>query len=255
MIDPVSAELEQRARLQLPWRWALTGALALHLAAGLALTLGGSHRPRALSFPSVQVRLTAGLPAPARPAGAPAGPAHAGPAARAAATAAPAPARKTVPAGKTAPRGKPTPQPRSRQSETDTAEAPPVNAAPGVARPGNGAGTGGPAGGTGAVSGGIALGAGTGTEEVFPFTYYLNRVLGSIESNWFKPTVPADTRCRVRCRIDRSGRLVEAGIEEPSAVPAFDRAALRAVYASAPYPPLPLGFAGASLTIHLEFGP
>ena len=94
-----------------------------------------------------------------------------------------------------------------------------------------------------------------GTEEVFPFTYYLNRVLGSIEGNWFKPPVPPDTRCRVRCRIDRSGLLIEAGIEEPSAVAAFDRAALRAVYASAPYPPLPLGFTGASLTLHLEFGP
>lgn len=255
MIDPVSAELEQRARLHLPWRSALAGALALHVAAGLALTLGGSHRPRALLLPSVQVRLTAALPVAARPAGAPAGPARQASAARAVATAAPAPARKTVPTEKTPPRGKPTPQPRSRHTETDPAESPPAPASPGAARPGNGAGAGGPAGGTGAVSGGIALGAGTGTEEVFPFTYYLNRVLGSIESNWFKPSVPPETRCRVRCRIDRSGRLVEAGIEEPSAIPAFDRAALRAVYASAPYPPLPLGFSGASLTIHLEFGP
>jgi TonB family protein len=254
MIDPVSDLLEQRARLQLPWRWALAGALALHLAAGLALTLGGSRRPRALSFPSVQVRLTASLPAPARPAGAPTGPTHAAPAARAATVAAPAPARKTVPTEKTPPRGKPTP-PRSPQPGTETTGPPSAPAPSGASRSGAGAGPGGPPDGKGAVSGGIALGAGTGTEEVFPFTYYLNRVLGSIESNWFKPSVPPDTRCRVRTRIDRSGRLVEAGIEEPSAVPAFDRAALRAVYASAPYPPLPLGFAGASLTIHLEFGP
>lgn len=101
----------------------------------------------------------------------------------------------------------------------------------------------------------MALGSGSGTEESFPFAYYINRVLGSIESNWFKPPVPADTRCRIRCRIDRSGRIVEAGIAQASSVPAFDRAALRAVYASAPFPPLPLGFSGAYLTLNLEFGP
>jgi protein TonB len=220
------------------------------MAAGLALLLGGTHRPRALSFPSVQVRLTAALPAPARPVGAPVGPARAVTSSRAVATAPPAPARKPVPDSR-----RPTPQPVARQAEpgtTGSTSAPAPAGAPGS--PGSAA-PGGPATGAAAGTGGIALGAGTGTEEAFPFSYYLNRVLGSIEGNWFKPPVPPDTRCRVRCRIDRSGRLVEAGIEEPSTVPAFDRAALRAVYASAPYPPLPLGFAGASLTIHLEFGP
>jgi TonB family protein len=59
----------------------------------------------------------------------------------------------------------------------------------------------------------------------------------------------------VRCRIDRSGRLLEAGIEEESVVAAFDRAALRAIFAAAPFPPLPQGFSGQSLTLHLDFGP
>jgi TonB family protein len=104
-------------------------------------------------------------------------------------------------------------------------------------------------------SGGLALGIGSGGgEETFPFTYYLNRVLALIESNWFRPPAPADTHCRVRCVIDRSGRLVEAGLEQESASAAFDRAALRAVYAAAPLPPLPQGFGGTTLTIHLEFG-
>ncbi|MBP1619594.1 MAG: TonB terminal [Acidobacteria bacterium] len=56
-------------------------------------------------------------------------------------------------------------------------------------------------------------------------------------------------------RIDRGGRLVESGIELPSGVAAFDRAALRAVYAAAPFPPLPQGFGGSTLTLHLDFGP
>jgi protein TonB len=104
-------------------------------------------------------------------------------------------------------------------------------------------------------TGGIALGAGSGGgDESFPFTYYLNRVLAVIEGNWFRPPAPPATRCTVRCVIDRSGRLVDAGLEQESASPAFDRAALRAVYAAAPFPPLPEGFGGTTLTLHLEFG-
>ena len=99
------------------------------------------------------------------------------------------------------------------------------------------------------------MGGGAGSsDEAFPFTYYLNRVLAVIESNWFRPAVPPGSRCTVRCVIDRSGRLVEAGLEQESPSPAFDRAALRAVYAAAPFPPLPQGFGGSRLTLHLEFG-
>lgn len=251
MIDPVSSELEARAREHLPWRWALVSALAVHLVAALALALGSSHRPRALSLPSVQVRIAQGLPAPAAAAGPAAQPAE--PPAPAAppreATAAPLPpARKAVAIEKEATPVRTTPRPAP--AGPAAAEDSPVRPAEGGGAPGaatGGAGRGG--------SGGVALGSGNGTEESFPFAYYIHRVLGSIESNWFKPSVPPDTRCRVRCRIDRSGRILEAGIEEPSAFPAFDRAALRAVYASAPFPPLPLGFSGSSLTLHLEFGP
>jgi len=105
-------------------------------------------------------------------------------------------------------------------------------------------------------AGAVGLGSSSGgVEEPFPFTYYLERFVSAVESNWFRPPTPAGTTCRVRCRVDRSGRLVEAGIETPSGVAAFDRAALRAIYASTPFPPLPQGFAGSSLTLHLDFGP
>ncbi|HPS77908.1 MAG TPA: TonB family protein [Thermoanaerobaculaceae bacterium] len=255
MIDPVSDELTQRARMHLPWRWALASALTLHLATGFALLLGGHRQPRAFSLPSVQVRLAAALPGPARPAGAPGGPARASSRPRAIATAPLPPAHKTVQAERTPGRVRPTPRPAAGDQAPEAADATSRPGAAGPSGPPGSGSLGGRPDGQAGVSGGIALGAGSGTEEVFPFSYYLNRVLGSIEGNWFKPPVPPETRCRVRCRIDRSGRLVEAGIEEPSATPAFDRAALRAVYASAPFPPLPLGFTGASLTIHLEFGP
>ncbi|HPW56891.1 MAG TPA: energy transducer TonB [Thermoanaerobaculaceae bacterium] len=250
MIDPVSVELEARAREPLRWRWALGSALVVHAAAALVLLLGGSHRPRALSLPSVQVRIAPGLPAPAKPAAPAARSSASGATSRKATPAPPPPARKAAAIDTTSRSIRATPRPVSPEPATANragaegrTDGPELGAGP----PGTGHGSGG--------SGGVALGTGTGTEENFPFAYYLNRVLGSLESNWFKPPVPPDTRCRVRCRIDRSGKVIEAGIEEPSAIPAFDRAALRAVYASAPFPPLPLGFAGPSLTLHLEFGP
>ena len=68
------------------------------------------------------------------------------------------------------------------------------------------------------------------------------------------PPAPVGTVCRLRCVLDRTGRLLDAGLEAESQTPAFDRAALRAVYASAPFPPLPEGFGGSTLTLHLEFG-
>lgn len=250
MIDPVSAELEARAREHLPWRWALGSALVVHVVVALGLLVGGSHRPRALSLPSVQVRIAPGLPAPARPAAQPARAAAPDAAPRKATVAPPPPARKAVAIDRTARPSRATPRPATPDpvpAAGSVADAGTDQAGAAPSQQGGGSGSGG--------SGGVALGSGNGTEESFPFAYYLNRVLGSIEGNWFKPPVPPDTRCRVRCRIDRSGKVVEAGIEEPSAIPAFDRAALRAVYASAPFPPLPLGFAGTSLTLHLEFGP
>jgi protein TonB len=230
MNDPVSEELARRAHLDLPWRWALLAAFTLHLAVAATLVVAPSKRQRALYLPAVQVRLAA-LPAVAAapraatsaPAAVPAKPAN---------KAAEPPPRHPLPA-RTAPRSVP--------AETGPSRVGPAGAAPGSAA---------------TSSGGVALGvASEGGEESFPFTYYLNRVLALIESNWFRPPAPPDARCRVRCVIDRSGRLLEAGLEQESASSAFDRAALRAVYAAAPLPPLPQGFGGTTLILHLEFGP
>jgi periplasmic protein TonB len=246
MNDPVSRELENRAQLHLPWQWAFLGALGIHLAVVAALLLTPSHAKRALRLPSVQVRLAA-LPAPARgPRVLPHPPAATAKAPAPVPTARPAPRRKVeslpshpLPAKRPAKKAA-RPQPEEENPPAAPAEAP---SSPALA------------GGQTSPAGGIALGGGAvGGEEPFPFTYYLNRVLAVIESNWFRPAAPPGTRCTVRCVIDRSGRLVEAGLEQESPSPAFDRAALRAVYAAAPFPPLPQGFGGARLTLHLEFG-
>jgi TonB family protein len=234
MTDPVSEELARRAHLDLPWRRALLAAVGLHLAVAATVLLAPTHRQRALSLPAVQIRLSA---PPLSVAGA---------------------AKRTSAAE---PPATPIPKATSRKA----AEAPPrhplpartpVRAAPAESAPQIAAPAPGPAGQAAGAPAGIALGVGEGGgEESFPFTYYLNRVLALIESNWFRPPALPDTHCRVRCVIDRSGRLLEAGLEQPSTSASFDRAALRAVYAAAPLPPLPQGFSGTTLTLHLEFGP
>lgn len=238
MIDPVSEELERRAREPWPWRSSLAVALAVHATVALLAVFAPSSRHRALRMPSVQVRL--GVRVPPSPQAVPR-PRSASPA--------PAPeSRSSAPAKKKAP-VKASPPAAAAPSGKGPARPEPPQVDPGeAAAPAPGSSS------TAAVAGTGGLSAGPAGEE-FPYAYYLERLLTIIEGAWFRPPVPDGTRCRVLCRIDRSGRLLEAGIEQPSTVPTFDRAALRAVYAGAPYPPLPQGFGGASLTLHLEFGP
>lgn len=262
MNDPVSRELEQRLGQPLRWRSALAVAVGIHLVVALALVLGPSGRHRVLTLPHVQVRLTASLPSPQ----------GAGPRARSA----PVPKAAPSPKSPAVPRTKP-PVPAHRTDTTSTkpakkqsvtsrkkvtapgkkpvAESTAAKASPEQTAAGLKPAVEAPA----AAGGGGGVGLGTSdtgaTDESFPYAYYLNRVLAIIESNWFRPPAAPGTRTRVLCRIDRAGRLVEAGIEAPSSAPAFDRAALRAVYASVPLPPLPQGYSGSTLTLHLEFGP
>lgn len=87
----------------------------------------------------------------------------------------------------------------------------------------------------------------------FPFDYYLNQVLSFISSNWYKPAADEGTYCIVYFIILKNGRILDAKIEKSSENSAFDRAALRAVLASNPLPPLPYGYYEENLGIHLRF--
>ncbi|MGE5236696.1 MAG: energy transducer TonB [Acidobacteriota bacterium] len=246
MTDPVSEELARRSHTPWPWRSSLATAIALHLALVATVFLAPAGQRRRLVLPSVQVRLGVSLPSPAprsAPAGSPAAsarpvaPAPVKPAPERARPETPEPRKVVSPPARPAPTAPPA---TSRESQAPTGEAEGAGAAP--------------AGGS-VRAGGIAVGNGASTtDETFPYAYYLTRLVGMIEANWFRPPAPPGTKCRVLSRVDRSGRLLEAGVEEPSGVPSFDRAALRAVYASAPFPPLPQGFGGTVLTLHLEFG-
>lgn len=231
MTDPVSEELARRAAEPLHWRWAFLLALSLHLAALGGLILAARPNTSALTLPTVRVRLASApeLPAPPKPSSAP--------------LKTEAPATKAVSKGE---QKAPAIPPKKKTAPP----SPPVSPSATEGKPTSGSTTL-QTSAVGLWGQGVALGAGEG--DSFPYDYYLQRLLATVEANWFKPQAPPGTRCRVRCRIARSGELLEAGLEQPSSHAAFDRAALRAVYAAAPFPPLPQGFVRSELILHLEF--
>jgi TonB family protein len=110
------------------------------------------------------------------------------------------------------------------------------------------------AGGGRGLSVGENPGGGTpGIPADFHFTYYIERMLALIESRWYKPSVAPGTRARVGFVILKSGRVEGIRLEESSGNSSFDRAALRAMYAANPLPPLPPAYGKPSLTVHLSF--
>jgi len=231
----------------LPW---VAVAVTLHaLIVAAAFMFGRATAARPAHLPSVSVRLIR----PELPPGRTGGSSRPRPTA---AVATPRP----KPAATPAPRREPTAPPRSRASDKAMA-APGASASPvPTAAPEPEASTGGDGAGLlpGEGGGGLSLGEGGGGEVAgvpadFHFTYYIERMLALIESRWYKPAAAEGARARVRFRIQRDGRLDSIELEESSGNPSFDRAALRALYASNPLPPLPPAYVPSSLTVHLSF--
>jgi protein TonB len=246
-MDPVSqilADRERSAPRMLPW---VVLAATLHgLVVAAAFLYGRTAAARPAHLPVVSVKLIR----PDRPPGGPALASKPRPAAA-------APAPRPTAAATAVPRPQPTAPSRSRASDKAMAAPKPATTpvpteAAGPEATGAGGGSG------GGSSSGLSLGEGDGGQVAgvpadFHFTYYIERMLALIESRWYKPAVAAGTRARVRFRIQRDGRLDTIEIEESSGHPSFDRAALRALYASNPLPPLPPAYTQPSLTVHLSF--
>jgi protein TonB len=87
----------------------------------------------------------------------------------------------------------------------------------------------------------------------FNYSYYVGQMLAAIGANWFKPTEQSVSPPVVYFRIGRDGTISDARIERSSGLPFVDRAALRAVLAASPLPPLPADFHDPSLGVHLKF--
>jgi TonB family protein len=120
-----------------------------------------------------------------------------------------------------------------------------------------GAGATGRTGGT-AGTGGLGTGASAGgTDQPFPFAWYLTLVEGHISRNW-NPTQlgfgsQVERGCVVHFVIQENGAIAEAIVEETSGVALYDREALRAVTVANPLPPLPRGFGARSLGVSFIF--
>ena len=86
----------------------------------------------------------------------------------------------------------------------------------------------------------------------FPYTLYIEQMKRTIGSHWLRPQI-GDTAAIIYFVIDRDGSMRDAKIETPSGNGLYDRAALRAVLESSPLPPLPFGYNGTYLGVHLKF--
>lgn len=103
----------------------------------------------------------------------------------------------------------------------------------------------------------IAIG-GTGVTALeggdFPYTIYIESMKRIIGSHWLRPPAPNGIATTVYFEINRDGSIrSDARTTLPSNVGTFDRAALRAVLESSPLPPLPFGYSGTYLGVHLTF--
>ena len=94
-------------------------------------------------------------------------------------------------------------------------------------------------------------------ETSFDFDYYLPRIAEMISAAWRPPAGPgggaAGPTVTVRFRIARDGEAQDITIEVPSALALFDRSAREAIQEAQPFLPLPPGYGGDWLTVHLRF--
>ena len=106
-------------------------------------------------------------------------------------------------------------------------------------------------GGTGAA---LSFGADVAAFDAdFPFSYYVQQLVSLIGANWFRPDAPDGSLCTVSFHIQRSGQVADVKIEASSGASYYDRAAVRAVYAANPLPPLPNDYRNEQLGVHLRF--
>jgi protein TonB len=102
----------------------------------------------------------------------------------------------------------------------------------------------------------------SGTDEPFPFAWYLEIIRGRIARQWNPPQVGmrdvAERACAVHFFVERGGAVTRATIVRSSGIALLDRAGLRAVQAAHPLPPLPREFAsgalGVTFVFHLKSG-
>lgn len=87
----------------------------------------------------------------------------------------------------------------------------------------------------------------------FEYGYYIIAIREKIAANWDVPEAMDGVIARVRFRIERNGKVVDAEILESSGNPLFDNSALRALLKASPLPPLPAKYPQDWLGVRLQF--
>ena len=87
----------------------------------------------------------------------------------------------------------------------------------------------------------------------FPYTLYIEIMTTKIGKQWLRPQVAAGTAVVVHFVIERDGTIRDAQVVSQSGNDVFDRAAIRAVRETGQLGPLPFGYSGTYLGVHLTF--
>lgn len=250
-MDAVGDLLAHRRDDRIPWGGATLLAFALHAAlvgGGLLSFLAKPvryARPRAVAVRLLQAgSIRAAEPARAKAAPAPPAETERPKIVKPPEEAPPAPSEKAVLLPAKEDRKKPTPPPISRPGKsTGPALSLPSagDESPGAAAPASGAG------GTAGI-GGFKV-----DQADFNYPVYIERLVLIIGLNWFKPTQAVTTNPVVHFQILRDGTIADARIVVSSGLAFVDRAALRAVIASSPLPPLPADYARQDVGIQVVF--
>jgi TonB family protein len=87
----------------------------------------------------------------------------------------------------------------------------------------------------------------------FPYPLYIEQMKRLIGGHWTRPNSGDQSTATIYFVIDRDGTIHDVKQEIASGSGLYDRAALRAVLESSPLPPLPFGYNGTFLGVHLKF--
>lgn len=85
------------------------------------------------------------------------------------------------------------------------------------------------------------------------FGPYMRELQRSIKANWNPPIDYRTKRVTVLFKIEKSGSLANCSVFQSSGNKAADKAAIDAVYKTAPFRPLPQEFSGNSIDIQFTF--
>jgi TonB family protein len=85
----------------------------------------------------------------------------------------------------------------------------------------------------------------------FKFGYYIDQLLGAIDSKWVRPPLGNEVKATISFRILRDGSITPPQVATSSGYNSFDLAALRAVQNASPFPPLPRAYRNDSLGVNL----